>query len=111
MDTKRRLVMRRVLLTGCAAAALTLIGAAAQAETIYMNNGAEIITTEPPSTSRVPGPLPFPRFIVTEPAPVVVAEPPAVVATAPAIIEQPAVVAAPPRRVITHPRRTRAAVV
>ena len=97
--------MRLAMLTGCAAAAISLIGsAAAQAETIYMSNGAEVMTTEPTYTYSVPGPLPFSRFVVTEHAPVVVTEPQSVVVT-----ERPAVVAAPPARVI-KPRRARTTV-
>jgi hypothetical protein len=92
--------MRLALLTGCAAT-LSLIGAAAaQAETIYMN-GPEVVTTEPAYTYSVPGPLPFSRFVVTEHAPVVVAEPPAAVIAAP---RARVVVTEPRRRVVMAPR-------
>jgi hypothetical protein len=106
----------RLELLGCAAA-LTLIGAAAaQAETIYVEPGyAESTYVEPGYAVTGSGyvyaePAPFaePRYIVRQPAPLVVTRPAAplvVTEPAPTVIAEPAapVELAPPVEVVTRP--------
>ena len=107
----RRTLMRLGLL-GCAAA-LTLLGAAtAQAETIYID-GPGYVTTDPGYGYVVPGygyaatapgygyaaPFETRRYIVTEPAPTVLAEPP----SSYVVVRRPAAVVRPPAAVVPRP--------
>ena len=98
--------MRRALLTGVAAAALTLGGlAAAQAETVYVTDPAYAggyvaapgyvttspgyVATAPGYVTTVPGYAPR-RYILTEPeAPLVADAPTAYVVTPPAVVGPP----------------------
>jgi hypothetical protein len=100
-------------LLGCAAA-LTLIGtAAAQAETIYVENGyAEPASVDPGYVAAPSGYVaapsdyiyadPAPRYVVTEPSPVIVSRP-----AAPVVVTEPVptVIAEPtaPVEVVTRP--------
>jgi hypothetical protein len=93
--------MRLAMLTGCAAAPSLLGAGGACAETVYVTDPyiqpAPAYTYAAPTyTYSVPGPLPFSRFVVTERAPMVVAEPPVVAAAPPAAVVEPPVMAALP---------------
>ena len=105
----------RLGLLSCAAA-LTLIGAAAaQAETIYVENGyADPTYVEPGYVATTPSyvyteqaPFAEPRYVVTRRAPVVVTAPAPMVVTepGPTVIAEPAapVELAPPVEVVTRP--------
>ncbi len=94
----------RIGMLGCAAA-LTLFGtAAAQAEMVYMTEPG-VVATSPGYTYSVPGPLPGTRFVVTEPAPRIVAEPIYVERPQTYVVDQaPPYLFERPRTVVTRPR-------